>query len=303
MGVGGGSSSVAAARDIDRLLVEALREDRAAEDRTTRALFPRPWSATAYVVAQRPGVVSGLAAATRIGRRTGLRVRALKPDGSSVRSGDRVLELRGDLRSILAAERTVLNLIMHLSGVATATRTAVTAAGGKVSVYGTRKTLPGLRSLEKAAIVHGGGRPHRADLASGILVKSNHLEFVPIRTAVERLRRAYGPRVPIEVEVQGSTEAIEALEAGAGALLIDNATPARARSIVRTVRAHPRGRRVWIELSGGLTPQNLPRYRGVGADAASLGVLTHSAAAVPFHLRLVPPTGAARQGARPGRRT
>jgi nicotinate-nucleotide pyrophosphorylase (carboxylating) len=299
---GEGSAPSPPSRDIDRLLTEALREDRAGQDRTSLALFPRPRAAVAYVLAQREGIVSGLAAASRIGPRTGLRIRALRADGARIRPGDRVLELRGDLRSILAVERTVLNLVMHLSGVATATREAVDAARGRFSIYGTRKTLPGLRALEKNAIVHGGGRPHRADLASGILVKSNHLAFVPIPVAVERLRRAYGPRVPIEVEVRGRAEALEALDAGADALLIDNAPPARARSILRAVRGHPRGERAWVELSGGLTPRNLSRYRGVGADAASLGALTHSSVALPFHLRFLPPKGTARRPARRGRR-
>ena len=285
-----GPSARGAARATDRLVALALREDRATQDRTTRALFPARRAAVAYVIAQRGGVISGLRAAARIGRGKGLRIRALVRDGATVRSGLRVLELRGDLRTILGVERTVLNFLMHLSGVATSTRSAVRAGRGSFEVFGTRKTLPGLRDLEKEAIVHGGGRPHRHDLASGILVKTNHLAFVPIGTAIARIRRAYGDRWPIEVEVRTAREARAAVKAGADALLVDNASPARARAIIRAARGPIRKRRrLWVEISGGLSTATLPRYRAVGADAASLGELTHSARALPFHLRFVPP--------------
>ncbi|MCI4357510.1 MAG: carboxylating nicotinate-nucleotide diphosphorylase [Thermoplasmata archaeon] len=275
-------------QEAGRLLARALQEDRATQDRTSQALFPTRRTALAYVIAERDGVASGMRAVTRIGRRTGLRVRSLVRDGARLRPGARVLELRGELRTILAVERSVLNFLMHLSGVATATRSAVRAARGSLEIYGTRKTIPGLRNLEKEAIVHGGGRPHRNDLASGLLVKTNHLAFVPIREAVRRLRRAYGGRWPIEVEVRNAREAKAAIRAGADALLIDNAPPARARAIVRAARDRSRPPApLWIEVSGGLSTATLARYRSVGADAASLGELTHSARALPFHLRFV----------------
>jgi nicotinate-nucleotide pyrophosphorylase (carboxylating) len=271
------------------LLRRALAEDRAHEDITTRALLPGPVRASARVLAERRCVVSGLAAAVELGRIGGVRIRPLVRDGRSVARGTPVLRLEGDLARILAIERSVLNLVMHLSGIATATRNAVRIAGGPggTRVYATRKTLPGLRALEKAAVVHGGGQPHRLDLASGILVKSTHRALRPIPESVERLRRAFGPRRPIEVEVQSRPDALAAVDAGADALLIDNAPPRRARAIVRAARARAGGRGVWIELSGGILPTTLRSYRGLGADAVSLGSITHSAPAVPFHLRLL----------------
>ncbi len=202
-----------------------------------------------------------------------------------------MLVVRGEARRVLGAERTILNVLMHASGVATATARAVRAARGarpRLEIWATRKTLPGLRDLEKSAVVHGGGRPHRRDLADAILVKSNHLAFVPVAEAVRRARRRGGRPRPIEVEVRDAATAIAAARAGADALLLDNRTPARARAIVRAlVRAglrHP----LRIEVSGGITPASVGRYRRVGADVASLGSVTHSAAALPFRMRVRP---------------
>jgi nicotinate-nucleotide pyrophosphorylase (carboxylating) len=271
------------------LLRRALSEDRIDRDITTRALFPNPRRARARVLAESACVVSGLDACRELGRMTGVRVTPLVRDGETVRRGAIVLSLEGDVRTILSIERTLLNLLMHLSGVATATRRAVRAVAGPGSpeVYGTRKTLPGLRALEKASIRHGGGRPHRSDLAEALLVKNNHLAFYRVRAAVARLKGPAGRGRPVEVEVRNRRDALAAVAAGADALLIDNASPRQARAIARAVRARPRSAPVWIEVSGGLTPDNVGRYRRVGADAASLGSITHSAPAVPFHLRIV----------------
>jgi nicotinate-nucleotide pyrophosphorylase (carboxylating) len=278
-------------REVARLVRRALAEDRVRSDRTTRAVLPRPVEAEGIVRAQARGVASGVAAAALAARSLGLRVARAVTDGAPVRPGSVVLVLRGDARKILAAERTVLNLLMHASGVATLTARAVRASRPsrpRLAVLATRKTLPGLRDLEKAAVVHGGGGPHRRDLSSAILVKNNHLALVGLERAVERARRQARPGEPVEVEVTSPSEALRAVRAGAEVVLIDNASPARARAIVRALRAAGLRRRVLVELSGGLTVENLPRYRSVGADGVSLGSLTHSAPALPFHLGLRP---------------
>ena len=283
------------------LVRRALEEDRARRDRTTRALLGRRTPARAAVVAQSEGVLSGLAAAAETARAVHLTVALRARDGDRIRAGQTVLRLAGDARSILAVERTLLNLLMHLTGVATATARAVRSASGRrgaLAVYATRKTLPGLRDLEKAAVVHGGGSPHRRDLSDGILLKNNHLALVPLREAVGRVRRRVGARVPVQVEVQTARDAVRAVRAGADALLIDNRTPAGVRRIVRELEAEGLRRGTWVEVSGGITPDSIARYRGTGADAASLGSLTHSARAVPFHLVLVP-AGRARRRPRP----
>jgi nicotinate-nucleotide pyrophosphorylase (carboxylating) len=267
----------------------ALAEDRAARDRTTRALLPRGVAAEGRVVAQASGVVSGMSVVRAIARASHLTVVAAWPDGGRVDRGTVVVRLRGDARRLLAAERTLLNVLMHASGVATATAAAVRAAGAgrrPLEVWATRKTLPGLRDVEKASVVHGGGRPHRRDLAAGLLVKNNHLALVPLERAVRRARAAARPGERVEVEVRSAAEALRAARSGADALLIDNAPPARARAIVRSLEHARLRRRVWVELSGGITPATVGRYRDVGADAVSVGALTHSAAALPFHLEL-----------------
>jgi nicotinate-nucleotide pyrophosphorylase (carboxylating) len=269
----------------------ALAEDRVRADRTTRAVLPSAVPAEARVIAQARGVVSGLEAAGLAARLCGLSVRRAARDGSAVRAGSVVLVVRGDARRILGVERTVLNLLMHASGVATLTARAVRAARPsrpRLEVLATRKTLPGLRELEKAAVVHGGGRPHRQDLASAILVKSNHVALVGLERAVRLARRRARAGEPVEVEVTSASAAVRAARAGATVLLVDNASPERARQVVRALERAGRRRAVRVELSGGLTVRNLRRYRAVGADRASLGQLTHSAPALPFHLRLRP---------------
>ncbi|MCI4320034.1 MAG: carboxylating nicotinate-nucleotide diphosphorylase [Thermoplasmata archaeon] len=269
----------------------ALLEDRVRSDRTTHALFPRPKAAHGVVTAQAPGTVAGLAVALAAARAQGLRGRTLVSDGATVRPGQGVLVLDGDLRRMLAVERTVLNFLMHLSGVATATARAVRAArrGHRgPEVLATRKTLPGLRDLEKWAVVLGGGRPHRRDLATGLLVKNNHLAAISIEEAVRRLRRAGRGRLPVEVEVRSSKEALRAIRAGADVILLDNRTPWSARGIVHAVERAGLRASVRIELSGGITPANVGAYRSVGADAVSLGAITHSASALPFHLTVTP---------------
>jgi len=276
---------------VAALARRALAEDRFREDRTTRALVPRAVPARARVIAERPGVLSGMAAARAVARAAHLEVLSAARDGARLRRGTVVLRLAGDARALLAAERTLLNLLMHASGVATATRHAVDGARGaprRLEVWGTRKTLPGLRDLEKAAIVHGGGRPHRRDLADALLVKNNHLALVPLAEAVARARARARPGESVQVEVRSTRDALVAARAGADALLLDNAGPARARRIVRALDAAGLRAGRWIELSGGIAPGEVRRYRSVGADAVSLGALTHSASALPFHLRLEP---------------
>src|SRR5271155_2548364 len=270
---------------------KALAEDRASSDRTTRAVLRSRVRVRAHVLAQAPGVLSGGTAARAVARAAGLKVRLPVRDGAVVRPGLVVMTLEGSGHRIFAAERSILNVLMHASGIATAAARAVRGprgSRGRLEVWATRKTLPGLRDLEKAAVQDGGGFPHRRDLSDGLLVKSNHLSFVPLETAVARVRRRARRGERVEVEVRTPDEALRAARAGADALLLDNASPTQARRVVRALeRAGLRAGR-WVELSGGITPETVGRFRRVGADAVSLGALTHSAAALPFHLRLEP---------------
>ncbi len=272
-----------------RQLRAALAEDRWTRDATTRALLPRSVRARARVIAQADGTLSGARVAEEIARIAGLHVTPRSRDGARVRRGSVVLELEGDLRRILAVERTLLNFLMHLSGVATETARAVRAgraARPGFRVRATRKTLPGLRDLEKAAVVDGGGEPHRRDLSDALLIKGTHLTVLPVPEAVRRgLAGAY--RRPVQVEVRTLAQARNAVAAGARRLLIDNRSPSAARQLVRSIRRLPGGRSVDVEVSGGIDATNIAAYARSGATAASLGSLTHSAPALPFHLIVV----------------
>ncbi len=275
----------------DRLLRAALVEDRWRHDVTSRAVVPPGTRARALVSAQAAGTVSGLALVQRLAGLAGLNARLHARDGARVRPGSVVLELRGDARRILAVERTLLNFVTHLSGVATLTARVVRNAHRVrpgFRVRATRKTLPGLRDLEKAAVVDGGGEPHRRDLSEAVLIKSTHQALVPLARAIRRVRQRHRMGLPVQVEVRSIAQARAAARAGARSLLVDNQAPAQLRRIVRAVRALPGGNGVELEASGGITPENIAAYARTGVDAASVGRLTHSAPAVPFHLTLVP---------------
>jgi nicotinate-nucleotide pyrophosphorylase (carboxylating) len=245
----------------------------------------------ALVIAQARGVLSGMEAVRTAARALGLQVRAAAKDGTPLRPGTVVVRLRGDVRRVLAVERTLLNFLMHASGVASETARAVARTRGArppLKVFATRKTLPGLRDLEKAAVVHGGGHPHRRDLSDALLIKSNHLALLSVAEAVRRARARARRGEGVEVEVRTAREALAAAHAGAEALLIDNVSPTRARAIVRALEAAGLRRGRWVELSGGITVRRVALYRSVGADAVSLGAITHSAPALPFHLLVRP---------------
>jgi nicotinate-nucleotide pyrophosphorylase (carboxylating) len=272
-----------------RLARNALLEDRAFTDRTTLRIVRGPAPAEATVTAQSNGVLSGIVPARAVAREMGIRVVSARRDGSPVRAGTVVLRLRGDARRILAAERTLLNFLMHASGVATATRRAVSSADRArrpLEVWATRKTLPGLRDIEKAAVVHGGGRPHRRDLSDAVLIKNNHLALVPLAEAVRRARKGRGRGERVQVEVHRVADAVMAARAGADALLVDNVSPRGTRAIVRALERNGLRDGLWVEASGGITPERVLHYRSTGVDAVSLGSITHSAPALPFHLTI-----------------
>lgn len=287
-------------RGVARGATAALEEDRYRADRTTQLLLRARIPGEARVIAQASGRLSGTQPARACARTAGLRVIRSLPDGSPLRRGTEVMTIRGDARRMLGAERTILNYLMHLSGVATAAERAVRAVRATPhppEIWATRKTIPGMRDLEKAAVVDGGGHAHRRDLSGAVLVKNNHLVFVPLARALARLERANRGERMVQVEVRSAREAIAVARAGVRRMLIDNASPARAHRIVRALeRAGLRSGR-WVELSGGITVENARRYRAVGADALSLGSLTHSAPALPFRMRMRPRATGLRRGA------
>ncbi len=272
----------------EEIVTRALREDLGrGGDRTSDATIPAGTLAEGVVVAREPGVIAGLdvALATFLRLDPHLQVTPHATDGEVV-EGDRILaHLAGDARALLAAERTALNFLGHLSGIATTTRLVVDAIEGSgAKVVCTRKTTPGLRSLEKYAVRMGGGANHRSGLDDGILIKDNHRRIAGgVEPAVRGARALAGHMIRIELEVDTLDELEKGLEMGVDAFLLDNMSPEELREAVRRTA----GRAV-LEASGGITPETAPEIAATGVDLLSMGWLTHSAPSLDVALDLNP---------------
>jgi nicotinate-nucleotide pyrophosphorylase (carboxylating) len=268
---------------VERLAYAALAEDVGEGDVTTEATIDADASGEAELVLKEPGVVCGLdvAAAVFHALDAELRFERLVEDGTLVGSAIAVARVSGPLRAILTGERTALNFLGRLSGIATLTRRYVDAVGGTgVAILDTRKTTPGLRVLEKHAVAVGGGRNHRLGLDDGVLVKDNHLRAAgSIREAVERLRAA--THLPVEVECDTLEQVSEALAAGADAILLDNMRVDDLRDAVTLARGRAR-----LEASGGVTLDTVRAIAETGVDEISVGALTHSARSLDVSLEL-----------------
>lgn len=274
---------------VTRLVREALAEDRAADDATTLALVTPDQRGRGAIIAKAPGVIAGLAFAQSAFRQSDADIiwRPALADGESVTPGDTVAVVEGSLDGLLRAERTALNFLTHLSGIATAAAAVVELIEGDgCRLRDTRKTIPGLRLAEKYAAQTGGAETFRTDLADAVLIKDNHLAAVRgrglgIPDAI-RLARENDPAKRIEVEVTSIEEAREAIEAGAGELLLDNMTPAEIRPIVQLAADHDP--RPLLEASGGITAANAQEFAAAGVDFISIGAITHSAPALDLSL-------------------
>ena len=270
------------------LITAALAEDVGQGDFTTLWTVPAERRAEARIVAKASGVVAGAAVAVEVFRRVdpSLEVRVAAADGTAVEPGDLAMTIRGSARSILTAERTALNFMQRLSGVATVTRRYVQAvAGTGARVIDTRKTTPGMRLLEKAAVVAGGGTNHRVGLHDMVMIKDNHIAAAGgITAAVEAVRRQNDRGLRVEVETTGLEEVAEALAAGADRIMFDNMDPEQMRAAVALVRAaDPRPE---TEASGGITLETIRGYAETGVDFISVGALTHSAPSLDLSLQL-----------------
>ena len=260
----------------------ALEEDIGAGDVTSRACIAESQQARGRFLARESLVVGGLDLLREIYEyRGGLdELTILRRDGDCVQDGEILATVRGRARTLLECERVALNFLQRLSGVATLARQFADAVDGtKCRVLDTRKTTPGLRALEKAAAAAGGITNHRMGLFDAILIKNNHIAAAGgVRAAIERARSA---GLPIEIEVRTQPELHEALQAGAAHLLLDNLTPAEAAAWIREI-----GGRAKVELSGGITLENVRAYAEAGADFVSSGAITHSARAMDISFRL-----------------
>ncbi len=285
---------------IEAVLEQALVEDQAVSDATTNATIDSGLRASASIIARQEMVVAGLGAVPRF-----LEIFArLDPrppahtryevvshpeifDGVRVHQGQVLAVIRHNARVLLSCERVILNLMQHLSGIATLTRQYVDAVQGtKAHILDTRKTVPGLRALDKYAVLCGGGTNHRLDLASGILIKNNHISLGGgLRTALANALAKRKPGNRVQVEVRTTKELEDALEGGAEAILLDNMTPAQVKTAVERIRTESRW--IPIEASGGIVLDNVRAYAEAGPDFISVGALTHSAKAADISMSII----------------
>ena len=272
---------------VRRLIEGALEEDGVSGDLTTGALVLDEEYGRAEAVARAPGVLAGTGVFAQVFTAVDprLAVELLRPEGGRVVPGDTVAAVRGSLASILKAERVALNFLQRLSGIATETARYVAAVADlPVKIVDTRKTVPGMRWLDKYAVRMGGGFNHRMSLSDGVLVKDNHLAVVRARgesfkAMVARIRLCTSHLVKIQVEVESLEEATDAAEAGADALLLDGMSPKQMEEVVRRYTG-----RILIEASGGITLENVRRVAETGVDVISVGALTHSPRALDISL-------------------
>ncbi|MGD0682757.1 MAG: carboxylating nicotinate-nucleotide diphosphorylase [Terracidiphilus sp.] len=287
---------------IDTLLEQALMEDKAAGDTTTNLTIDPNLRATGSIIARQEMVVCGLGAVprfleifARLDKRAPAQTRFEVVSHPEIFDGVRVHEdqvlavIRHNARALLSCERVILNLMQHLSGIATLTRKFVDAIHStNAHVLDTRKTVPGLRALEKYAVLCGGGVNHRLDLASGILIKNNHISLgggLPAVLTRALEKRKKGQRV--QIEVRNTQELEEALEYGAEAILLDNMTPKEVKRAVERIRKAITGENcIPTEASGGIVLENIRAYAEAGVDFISVGALTHSAKAADISMRI-----------------
>jgi nicotinate-nucleotide pyrophosphorylase (carboxylating) len=276
---------------IRSIVTTALEEDLLPLGDLTSMLLEPSAVGAANFVARREGVVAGTRAVVEVCRQVdaALECTIVLGDGERVSAGGVIATVRGPFGSILTAERTALNFLSHLSGVATLTDRYVTSAreGGEAArVWDTRKTTPGLRALEKAAVRAGGGFNHRGNLSEGILIKDNHLGGISIADGVARARLRWPGRM-VEVECDSMTQVREAVSAGATLVLCDNMTPEEVKEAVEIASQPPAGMaRSLIEASGGVSLETIAAYAAAGADLISVGALTHSAPVLDIGLDL-----------------
>jgi len=288
---------------IEEIIDRALVEDLGRGDVTTEALIPGDQRGAGFIVAKEEGILAGIEAAKQVFHRVDreLKVEVLLTDGTRVKSGSRVARVSGSIASILKAERVALNFLQRLSGIASETNHYVEAVKGlPVRIMDTRKTTPGLRSLEKHAVKAGGGENHRINLGDGILIKDNHLavlrsQGLNIKEIITKARQSAplslqgakrrnnlrARETQIEVEVGTVSEALEAVEAGADIVMLDNMNIKDMGKAVKSIRG-----RALVEASGGITLDNVRAVAETGVDFISIGALTHSAKALDISLEL-----------------
>ena len=274
---------------IEEIVDGALAEDLSMGDVTTEALITSDQQGIGFIMAKEGGILAGIGVAEQVFHRVDpeLKLEVLVEDAARVKSGTKVAKVSGRITSILKSERVALNFLQHLSGIASDTSRYVERVEGlPVCIMDTRKTTPGLRLLEKYAVMVGGGKNHRMNLGDGILIKDNHLETLRsqglnIKEIVAKVKQNAPHRLPVEIEVRTVSEALEAAEAEVDIIMLDNMNLEDMRKAVESIHG-----RALIEASGGITLDNVRAVAETGVDYISIGALTHSARVLDIHLRL-----------------
>ncbi|MBP2134492.1 nicotinate-nucleotide pyrophosphorylase (carboxylating) [Methanomicrobium sp. W14] len=274
---------------ISKSLLFYLEEDLSGGDITSDAVVPDV-PVHAQIISKESGVIAGLFEACRIFSYLGVEAELKKRDSERVAFGDVLMTLSGSSRSVLAGERTALNVIGRMSGIATKTAeisAAVKKKNPSLRICGTRKTSPGCREIDKKAIILGGGDPHRSNLSDGFLIKDNHLVLCPLKEAVKKAKE-YTSYKKVEVEVENKKDALSAAEAGADIILFDNMTPEAVSETVGALKSKGLLKDVVIEVSGGITSETVISYAVEGVDRISMGSLTHSVKNLDVSLEIKP---------------
>ena len=270
-------------------LLHFIDEDAPSGDLTSEAVIP-DICCRAEIVAEQSGIIAGLCEATMLFSHYGVAVEPFVPDGQIVKVGDKLLFLTGNAKKILLVERTALNIIGRMSGIATRTQEivrTVSAINRKCRIAATRKTCPGFRALDKKAVQLGGGEPHRGSLSDGILIKDNHLALIPLKKAITAAKKITLYK-KIEVEVETPADALLAASAGADIILLDNMNPGKVKNTLDALRKKGLRDRVIIELSGGITPDTIRDFAALDVDVISMGALTHTVKNFSVKLEIVP---------------
>jgi len=270
---------------LKEIITQAIKEDIGMLDLTSGSIFSPNHTSKGTFIAKSEGVVSGLDALeitySILGE--GVEVKLFKKDGEKVLEKEIIAEVEGPTQILLTAERVILNLVQHLSGIATSTNDVIRLLDDKsISITDTRKTLPGLRALQKYAVTSGGGKNHRFRLDDGVMIKDNHIKAAgSISKAVEIIRSKVGHMVKIEVETESRAQVLEAIQSKVDVIMLDNRSPEEVKELVKLIPDE-----IITEVSGGITPENIQGYKGCGANCISLGWLTHSVKALDISFNL-----------------
>jgi nicotinate-nucleotide pyrophosphorylase (carboxylating) len=274
---------------VKRKIREMLAEDLGSGDVTSEALISKNFKAQAEIVAKQSGILAGVKEAAFAFKEMGVKVKVLKIDGERIKSGDVIMRLVGPARGILATERVALNLLMRMSGIATATKELIERArrkNPKLIIAATRKTAPLLTYFDKRAVIVAGGKPHRYRLSDHILIKDNHIRLVgDVADAVRRSRKV--KRVKVEVEVRKPEDALKAASAGADVIMFDNMSPVEIRRAIKMLESEGLRDKVVLEASGRIEPSNVEHFAATGVDMISSSYMTLRAPALDMSLEVI----------------